>query len=71
MRRRVANAELLRRLLAELGRWGNNLNQIARRLNAEATVDAAAVRADIEAIRCAQAGLVTAIVAALGCGEPS
>lgn len=66
MRRRIANADLLRRLLGELGRQGNNLNQAAARLNAERTVDAVAARQAIEAIRAGQASVVTAIVAALG-----
>lgn len=41
-RQEVANADLLRRLLGELGRIGNNLNQIAARMNAgEAQAEAA------------------------------
>lgn len=34
VRRAVANAAILRQLLGDLGRVGNNLNQIAARLNA-------------------------------------
>ena len=66
MRRRVANADLLRRLLAELMRQGNNLNQIAARLNAERVIDAAAARQTLEVIGAAQVDLIAAIVAALG-----
>lgn len=66
MRRRVANADLLRQLLGELGRQGNNLNQAAARLNAERTVDAMAARHAIEAIRAGQASVIAAILAALG-----
>ncbi len=66
MRRRVANADLLRQLLGELGRQGGNLNQATARLNAERDVDALAARHAIEAIRAGQASVVAAILAALG-----
>ena len=66
MRKSIANADLLRHLLGELGRQGNNLNQIAKCLNAEQTSDAAAVRTGVEAIRAGQARIVAAVVAALG-----
>ncbi len=66
MRRRVANADLLRQLLAAWGRQGNNLNQIAARLNSEKSVDTAAARQAIETIRDGQASLVAATLAALG-----
>lgn len=66
MRLRIANANLLRELLGEIGRQGNNLNQVAARLNAERSVDAAAVKHTIETIRAGQASVVAAIVAALG-----
>ena len=66
MRRRVANADLLRRLLGEFGRQGSNLNQVAARLNAERSADAAAVRQALDAIRAGQASLVAAILATLG-----
>lgn len=66
MRRRVANADLLRRLLTELTRQGNNLNQATARLNAERSVDAAAARRALEAIRTEQASVIAAVVATLG-----
>ena len=66
MRRRVANADLLREYLGELGRQGNNVNQVAARLNAERNVDAAAARQGLEAIRADQQALVAAILATLG-----
>lgn len=66
MRRRIANAEVLRQLLGELGRQGSNLNQAAARLNAERVVDALAARHAIETIRAGQASVVAAILAALG-----
>lgn len=66
VRRRVAHADLLRKLLGELGKQGNNLNQATARLNAERSVDAAAARHAIEAIRAGQASVVAAILKALG-----
>ena len=66
VRRRVANADLLRQLLGEIGRQGGNLNQATARLNAERDVDALAARHAIEAIRAGQASVVAAILAALG-----
>ena len=66
VRRRVAHADLLRKLLGELGKQGSNLNQATARLNAEWSVDAAAARHAIEAIRAGQASVVEAILKALG-----
>ena len=49
-RRRIpVDARLLRRLLGEAGRAGNNLNQIARRLNAGGEADAAELQAALAA----------------------
>ena len=66
MRRRVANADLLRGFLGELGRQGGNLNQVAARLNAMRIVDVTTVLHTLEAIRIEQASLVARIVAVLG-----
>lgn len=66
MRRRVANADLLRRMLGELGRQGGNLNQVAGRLNADRSLAGEAARDDIAALRAGQKTLVAAIVAVLG-----
>jgi hypothetical protein len=63
VRRAVANADLLRRLLGELGRVGNNLNQIAARLNAgEAQAEAAR---DLTRLREALAEALAAVIAML------
>lgn len=63
VRRAVANADLLRRLLGELGRVGNNLNQIAARLNAgEAQAEAAR---DLAPLRKALEEALAAVIAAL------
>ena len=49
-RRRVPlDAKLLRNLLGEVGRTGNNLNQIARRVNTTGEHDAAQLRAALVA----------------------
>lgn len=59
----VANADVLRRLLGELGRIGNNLNQIAARLNAgEAQVEAAR---DLARLRDALEKTLAAVIATL------
>lgn len=63
VRRAAANADLLRRLLGELGRVGNNLNQIAARLNAgEAQADATR---DLARLREALEEALAAVIAAL------
>lgn len=63
VRRAVANADLLRRLLGELGRVGNNLNQIAARLNAgEAQAEAAR---DLAPLRKTLEEALAAVIAAL------
>jgi hypothetical protein len=54
VRRAVANATILRQLLGDLGRLGNNLNQIAARLNnggrhLEAVHDLDGLRGSLEA----------------------
>jgi hypothetical protein len=54
VRRAIANAAILRQLLGDLGRLGNNLNQIAARLNAtgkhaEAIQDVDRLRDELEA----------------------
>ena len=41
VQRRVANADLVRQAVGELGRQGSNLNQIARAMNAATSADAA------------------------------
>ena len=69
MRRRVANAHLLRGILGELGRQGNNVNQIAARLNALRAIDVTTVLAALEAIRAEQTSVVARIVAVLGATE--
>lgn len=48
-RRIPVDAALLRRLLGEAGRVGNNLNQIARRLNAEGQAEPAELGAALAA----------------------
>lgn len=63
VRRAVANADLLRRFLGELGRVGNNLNQIAARLNA-GEAQAEAVR-DLASLRQALEKALAAVIAAL------
>lgn len=61
-RRRIpVDAKLLRRLLGEVGRAGNNLNQIARRLNADGEADAA----ELQAALAAHEGMRRAILRAL------
>lgn len=56
------DAKLLRRLLGEVGRVGNNLNQIARRLNADKAVEPRELRTALAA----QDELRVAILTALG-----
>lgn len=63
VRRAIANAAILRQLLGDLGRVGNNLNQIAVRLNVggkhvEAIQDLDRLRCDLEtALACVIATL--------------
>jgi len=64
IKRRVMHAGLLRKYLAELGRHGSNLNQIARRLNSR---DRGAIQA-IEAMRDRYHRTLGAICDALGVG---
>ncbi len=62
--RRVADAALLRDILAELGRQGSNLNQLARRLNTGAGV--ALIVEDLGAMRGAYETALHAVANALG-----
>lgn len=64
VRRRVANADLLRQALGELGRVGNNLNQIAAHLNARSS--ATWVRNDLDRILSELDAALAATMAALG-----
>ncbi len=51
---KVADVELLRAVLAEMGHWGGNLNQVAHRTNmGQPTVaaDVARLRAELEPIK--------------------
>ncbi len=65
LRRRVANADLLRALLGELGRLGNNLNQIAAKLNAGMGADDRILQ-QVSGIRAELKVLVQKITTALG-----
>lgn len=55
------DAKLLRRLLGEVGRVGNNLNQIARRLNADEAVEPRELRAALAAQDELRAVILTAL----------
>lgn len=63
IRRAVANADILRRLLGELAVQGSNLNQIAHHLNRGGS-RAEAVQ-DLEALRDAHKAALQAVVATL------
>ena len=67
VRRAIANRDELRRLLGELGRQGNLLNQCARKLNNGATPTA--VAADFAAIRAAYETTMADLVVTLGVGR--
>ena len=62
---RVANADVLRRLLAELNYQGNNLNQIAHKMNSQKGLDATASQ-ELEAIRTENQRIRSAILDVLG-----
>ncbi|WP_067991724.1 plasmid mobilization relaxosome protein MobC [Bosea sp. FBZP-16] len=63
VRRAIANAEVLRKVLGSLGAIGNNLNQIAARLNASGN-HAEAVRG-VDALREPLAEAFAVVIAAL------
>jgi hypothetical protein len=63
VRKAIANANLLRQLLGRLGRLGNNLNQIAARLNAGGSQAQAAE--DLAQLRGALERTLEAVIAAL------
>lgn len=68
VRRRVANADLLRRSLGQLGLVGNNINQIAAHQNSGKPLP---WRADeLERIRLDLDTAIMAIMGALGRGRP-
>jgi hypothetical protein len=63
VRTAIANADLLRRLLGEIGRLGNNLNQIAARLNASGSQSEAAC--DLDRLRDALEKALAAVITTL------
>lgn len=63
VRRAIANAAILRQLLGDLGRLGNNLNQIAARLNAGGK-HAEAIH-DLDRLRCTLEAALASVIAAL------
>ncbi|PZQ87077.1 MAG: hypothetical protein DI534_15415 [Leifsonia xyli] len=67
VRRRVANADLLRQGLGELGRVGNNVNQVAAHLNAGRSVPWP--RTELDRILLDLDTALAAIMAALGRGR--
>ncbi len=67
IRRRIMNAELFREALAELSRQGNNLNQIAHRLNTGEPPKYAI--ASLEILQAALVAAMRRITAAMGVGS--
>ena len=68
VRRRVANADLLRQALGELGRIGNNINQVAAHLNANNP--APWRRDELDRMQVELQAALAAAMAALGRGQP-
>ncbi len=67
VRRRVANADLLRQGLGELGRVGNNVNQVAAHLNAGRAIPWR--QDELDRLLLDLAAALAAIMAALGRGR--
>ncbi|MCU4178620.1 plasmid mobilization relaxosome protein MobC [Bosea sp. BH3] len=68
VKRRVANAELLRQALGEMGRIGNNINQVAAHLNAKNP--APWRRDELERMQLELQAALAEVMAALGRGRP-
>lgn len=66
IRLRVLHGELLREYLGQLGRVGNNLNQVARSLNAGDRSANAVIEQELRALRQQYEVLVSSILDALG-----
>ncbi|MBA4220229.1 MAG: hypothetical protein C0458_05820 [Methylobacterium sp.] len=68
IRRRVANADLLRQALGALGRVGNNINQVAAHLNANNPLPLR--RDELERMQLDLHSALAAVMAALGRRQP-